>query len=246
MKDGSDPFETLRRINPVDSSTLPDPGRSQEALDVMERIMRGDIAPPAARRFGRTRSLLRTRRGRVYLIPIVAAAALAAAALAWALTRGPTQHLDIGCYATINLQGRAAVVPATEEPPIETCKKFWLTGAFGKPPAPLEACVLPSGAVGVFPSPEGNSCERLSLTPVPADSEPPSSSVELQDTLVDRFLDRCLTEPTARRIIKKELTRLSLPDWRVATSGRFTHTRPCASLAFDEKQRQVILVPIPR
>jgi len=51
MKDGSDPFETLRRINPVDSSTLPDPGRSQEALDVMERIMRGDIAPPAARRF---------------------------------------------------------------------------------------------------------------------------------------------------------------------------------------------------
>ena len=48
MKDGSDPFETLRRINPVDSSTLPDPGRSQEALDVMERIMRGDIAVRSA------------------------------------------------------------------------------------------------------------------------------------------------------------------------------------------------------
>ena len=36
MKDGSDPFETLRRINPVDPSTLPDPERSREALDAME------------------------------------------------------------------------------------------------------------------------------------------------------------------------------------------------------------------
>ena len=89
MKDGSDPFETLRRINPVDPSTLPDPERSREALDAMERIMRGDAAGAGAERFRRTRSLWRTRRRRVYLIPIVAAAALAVATLAWALTRGP-------------------------------------------------------------------------------------------------------------------------------------------------------------
>ena len=185
MKDGSDPFETLRRINPVDPSTLPDPERSREALDAMERIIRGDAAAAEGERFRRTRSLWRTRRRRVYLVPIVAAAALAAATLAWALTRGPTQHLDIGCYATIDLHGRAAVVPATEASPIETCEKLWLTGVFGKPPPPLEACVLPSGAVGVFPSPEENSCERLNLAPAPAGSEPPPSSVELQNTLVD-------------------------------------------------------------
>lgn len=246
MKDGSDPFETLRRINPVDPSTLPDPERSREALDAMERIIRGDAAAAEGERFRRTRSLWRTRRRRVYLVPIVAAAALAAATLAWALTRGPTQHLDIACYATIDLHGRAAVVPATEASPIETCEKLWLTGVFGKPPPPLEACVLPSGAVGVFPSPEENSCERLNLAPAPAGSEPPPSSVELQNTLVDKFLDRCLTEPAARRNIQGELTRLGLQHWRVVTNGRFTPARPCASLAFDENQKQVILVPIPR
>ena len=246
MKDGSDPFETLRRINPVDPSTLPDPERSREALDAMERIMRGDAAGAGAERFRRTRSLWRTRRRRVYLIPIVAAAALAVATLAWALTRGPTQHLDIACYATIDLHGRAAVVPATEASPIESCEKLWLTGAFGKPPPPLEACVLPSGAVGVFPSPEGNSCELLNLAPVHSGSHPPPSSVELQNTLVEKFLDYCLTEPVARRIIQGELTRLGLKDWRVVTGGRFNQDRPCASLAFEEKQRQIILVPVPR
>ncbi len=246
MNDGHDPFETLRRINPVDPSTLPDPAQSREALDVMERIIRGEFASPQVGRLQQTRSLLRARRRRVFLVPIVAAVALAAAALAWALTQGPTQHLDIGCYATIDLQGTAAVVPATEASPTETCEKLWLDGAFRKPSPPLEACVLPSGAVGVFPSPAGNSCERLNLAPVPVGSKPPPGSVELRDALVDKFLDRCLTEPAARRIIQQEMTRLGLQDWRVVTNGRFTPARPCASLAFDEKQGQIILVPIPR
>lgn len=212
----------------------------------MDRIMRGDVAPPKGRRLPRLGPRGHVRRRRVYLIPIVTVAVLAAATLAWALSRGPTQHLSTGCYAAIDLHGRAAVVPATKASPVETCEKLWLDGAFGKPPPPLEACVLPSGAVGVFPSPEGDSCERLNLAPVPAGSEPPSDLVELQDTLVDTFLDRCLTEPAARRIVQDELRRLSLEDWRVVTSGRFTSARPCASLAFDEKQSEVKLVPIPR
>jgi hypothetical protein len=246
MKDEGDPFETLRRINPVDPSTLPEATRSREALDAMEGILRGDVVSPERRRFRWLRRLGDARRRRVYLVPVVAVAVLGAGTLAWALSRGPTQHLSIGCYAVIDLQSRAAVVPATEASPVETCEQLWLDGAFGKPPPPLEACVLPSGAVGVFPSPGGDSCQRLSLAPVPAGGEPPSALVELQDALVDAFLARCLSEPQARRLVLDELRRLDLEDWRVVASGRFTSSRPCASLGFDEEQREVSLVPIPR
>lgn len=246
MKDEGDPFETLRRINPVDPSTLPDPVRSREALDVMERILRGDVSSPEGRRLRRLRTLGQARRPRVYLVPVVAAAVLAAATLAWAFTRGPTQHLSVGCYAAIDLDASAAVVPATEASPVETCEELWLDGAFGRPPSRLEACVLPSGAVGVFPSPEGDSCERLNLAPVPAGSEPPSAVVELQNTLVDAFLKRCLSESAARRIVQDEFRRLNLQEWRVVTSGRFTPARPCASLAYVEERSEVNLVPIPR
>jgi hypothetical protein len=86
----------------------------------------------------------------------------------------------------------------------------------------------------------------LNLAPVPAGSEQPSAVVELQDALVDAFLAQCLSESQARRMVQDELTRLDLEDWRVVSSGRFTSARPCASLAFDEEQRKVGLVPIPR
>lgn len=244
MKDEGDPFETLRRINPVDPTTLPDPARSQEALERMESILRGEIASPEGRHFRWARRLGHARRRRVYLVPIVAAAVLTAGTIAWALSRGPTQHLSVGCYSAIALDARAAVVSATEASPVETCRRAWLDGAFGKPPPPLEACVLPSGAVGVFPSPEGDSCARLSLPPAP--TEPASPVVKLQDTLVDTFLGRCVSESEARRIVVAEMRRLGLGDWRVTTSGRFESTRPCASLAFDEARSVVLLVPIPR
>lgn len=243
MKDGGDPFETLRRINPVDPGTLPEPARSREALDDMERILRGDVSPAERRGFRWLRTLGRARRRRIYLVPVVAVVALGAGTLAWALTRGPTQHLSVGCYAAIGLDARAAVVAANDASPVETCREVW-PEAFGKPPPPLQACVLPSGAVGVFPSPEGDSCQRLNLAPAP--SEPASPVVELQNTLVDAFLARCVSESQARRIVLAELRHLRLEDWRIVTSGRFDSARPCTSLAFDEKRSQVLLVPIPR
>lgn len=246
MKDEGDPFEILRRINPVDPSTLPEPARSQKALDAMERILRGDFISTDRRRPRRMRSLGRSRRRRLYLVPVAAATVLAAATLAWALSRGPTQSLSIGCYATIDLQGRAAVVSATDASPVAACERLWLDGAFGKPPPPLEACVLPSGTIGVFPSPEGDSCKRLNLVPIPGGSEPSAAVVELQNALVDAFLERCVSETQARRLVRDELRRLNLRDWHLSTSGRFTSARPCASLAFDEEAREVSLVPIPR
>lgn len=246
MKDERDPFEILRRINPVDPSALPDPTRSREALEVMERILRGDLVSPERRRLRWLRTLRHAPRRRIYLVPVVAAVMLGAGTLAWALTRGPTQHLSVGCYATADLDARTVVVSATEGSPVEACRKVWLDGAFGRRPPPLQACVLPSGAVGVFPSRGGNSCEQLNLIRAPADSEPASAVVALQTALVDTFLERCISEREAGQIVLAELRRLRLEDWRVVTSGRFGSTRPCASLAFDEERSKVLLVPIPR
>ena len=246
MNDERDPFEILREINPVDPNTLPDPACSQAALEGLERIVGGEVAPSEARHPRRLRALRPVRRRRVYVVPAVAVTvvALAAGTLAWALTRGPTQHLSIGCYAAVDLEARTVVVPAHANSPIESCEQVWRAGEFGKPPPPLEACVLPSGAVGVFPSPEGGSCARLSLPPAPA--EPASPLVELEDTVVDTFLGRCVSESEARRIVIAEMRRLGLGDWRVTTSGTFDSSRPCASLAFDEARSEVLLVPIPR
>src|SRR5919109_4747126 len=98
MRNEGDPFETLRRINPVDPSTLPEATRSREALDAMEGILRGDAVSPERRRLRWLRRLGHARRRRVYLVPVVAVAVLGAATLAWALSRGPTQQLSIGCY----------------------------------------------------------------------------------------------------------------------------------------------------
>ncbi len=244
MRNSGDPFDVLRRINPVDPKTLPDPARSREALEAMESILREDVDSRAGRRPPRLQRLRRIPRRRIDLVPLVAAVVLGAATLAWALTRGPTQHLSVGCYASLDLEARTVVVPATDPSPVETCEKVWLDGAFGRPPPPLQACVLPSGAVAVFPSPRGDGCARLSLVPAPGDEG--SAVVELQNGLVDTFLERCIAEPEARKIVQTELTRLRLDDWRVRTSRRFESARPCASLAFDEEGREVLLVPIPR
>lgn len=70
--------------------------------------------------------------------------------------------------------------------------------------------------------------------------------MELEDTVVDTFLGRCVSESEARRIVMAEMRRLGLGDWRVTTSGTFDSSRPCASLAFDEARSEVRLIPIPR
>lgn len=136
-------------------------------------------------------------------------------------------------------------------------------GDFGSAKVPqLEACVLPSGAIGVFPSPTGRACEKLRLAPVASELPPPSperttpeskppspqATVRaLKDRLVDLFLaGPCMNEQEATELVRAELRRLRLSDWGIRTNGPFSAARPCASLAFDEEHRTVLLVPMPR
>jgi hypothetical protein len=187
----------------------------------------------------------------LYVLALVPLAA-AAAAGAWALTHGATKQLTVGCYASANLGGRTLIVGATGGSPIAACKALWRKGDFGSSGSPrLQACVLPSGAVGVFPSPNDRACERLKLTPVTTGAPPVprrrGSVVALKDVLTKRFLaSPCIDKEKAISTIRAEIRKQRLDDWGVTVTTRFSAERPCASLGFDEEQRVVRIVPVPR
>jgi hypothetical protein len=254
---GSDPFEILRTLNPIDAGDLDGERFSARAHEVLEQIVTtGQVGDEQQRTMRRRLPLPRSRK--LYLIALVPVAA-AVAAGAWALTHGATKGLTIGCYATASLQAHTVVVPATGESPTGICGKVWQRGEFGSPASPeLQACVLPSGAVGVFPSPAARACEQLHLAPVasgPSPSTPttsssprqrPGSAASLKDALVAQFLaDACMARPEAISTVREELRKQHLGDWTVRVNGEFSQARPCASLGFDEEQHVVLLVPMP-
>jgi hypothetical protein len=246
MRRAFNPFEILRRLNPVDPETLPDPSRSPETRRLMEAIIRDNIQREAKRSMLSRLSLPNWTRRRRYLLALIALTALGIAAAAWALTRGGGTGLTIGCYQRPALEAKTIVVAATGEAPVAICRRQWLIGALGErtPPPPLRACVLPSGAIGVFPN-GGNVCLQLGLSA--ASPQEPSTAIRLKEALVDKFLAAgCVSQREATALVKDELRRLALTDWDITVTAPFSQTRPCASLAFDEHGQRVLLVPLPR
>jgi hypothetical protein len=263
MNEPMDPFELLRELNPIEPGDLRAATSSPQTQEALEQILAGDRHP--RRRRLPTLQLPRFRR-RVYILALVPLAAGLAAA-AWALSQGATKQLTVGCYASVSLQAHTIVVAAGNDP-ITTCRDVWSRGDFGTPTAPrLQACLLPSGAIGVFPSPDGRACEQLKLTPLTPEPAPPSpqptsppppspqpspppqpaSPADLKDALVREFLaNRCLNAEQATAVVQDELRALRLTSWRVQTTAAFTNSRRCASLAFDEERHLVLLVPMPK
>lgn len=250
MKKPLDPFDVLGWLNPVDVDQFKDAQNSPEAIAELERIV------STARRQGRRRRLPFPRRRRAVVLTS-AAAAVALAATAWALTRGPTQQLTIGCYESISLQADTVVIASTDKAPVAACREIWERGEFGRRVPQLNACVLPSGAIGVFPTERGSACDQLGLAPLapsPPQTTPsrtaPETSVEpnaVKDALTDTFLaSGCLDREQAVTAVERVLSRLGASNWTVRPTSAFTTTRPCASLAFDEENRAVLLVPMPK
>lgn len=239
MNEQLDPFELLRALNPVDEADVQGERDSVRARQSLERIVGS----------GSGGSL--PRRKKAYLLMLVSLAAAAAAAGAWALTHGATKHLTIGCYASADLHARTIVIAAPSGSPTRACGSVWQRGDFGPASSPrLQACVLPSGAVGVFPTPNGRACERLKLAPLPASTPTPppaASAAQLKDALTQKFLSKpCIGRDEAISTVEAELRRQNLPDWKVKVDGAFTSARPCASPGFDEEQRLVLLIPMPK
>lgn len=244
-----DHFDHLRRLNPIQAGDLRDEALSARARDALEQIL---VSRDAPRRSRHTR--MQWLRRHVLLLVLVLTA-VGFAAVAWALTRGATTQLGVGCYATASLEADTIVVSGAGGSPMRACRDVWRRGNFGASASPrLQACVLASGAIGVFPSPDGRACERLQLAPLLVASSgvatkpaPVASLVALKNALVQSFLGRgCKDEGTATAVVRAEPQRLRLIDWGVEVDGQFTRLRPCASLAFDEERRVVILVPMPK
>jgi hypothetical protein len=154
-----------------------------------------------------------------------------------------------------SLDANVAVVGADERTLADVCGDVWRTGAFGEEGAPpqLTACVLPTGAVGVFPGAK-TTCSGLGLAELPASyagqmkgfaglqaavvaklGEPPSGS--------SRGGPECVSEGDARLIVQRELDLPGYSDWKVETAGEFMEARPCADVSFDTGGKTVLLVP---
>lgn len=248
MSEPVDPYDRLRDLNPISPEDVANAASSAEATRALAEIIAG-TRKPAHQWWPRRPSVPQLRR-RTYLLALVPVLGVLAAA-AWALTQGAGTRLTIGCYASTDLRAHTVVVPAGGGTAVDNCREIWDRGDFGSHPAPvLEACVLPSGAIGVFPSPNQNACAQLRLAPLTSTTRPAptrASLVKLKNALVQTFLaSGCIHQKRALAIVQAELRILGLTDWRVQINGTFTSRRPCASLAFDEEAHHVLLVPMPK
>jgi hypothetical protein len=210
-----------------------------------------------ARHLVRELKASRKRRLLPTLVPAVAIILLGATAFtAYRLTRDePTVLESVACYGRQSLAADVAVVSPGPEGPIAACRSVWSQGALrGQAPSSLAACVLSTGPIGVFPSTGRGTCERLGLADVSAAGlaaarrfsalrnaifarvgAPPSGS--------SRGSAKCLSEASARRVVRRELDAHGYSDWTITTGGDpFSSRRPCADVSFDGQGKSVVLI----
>jgi hypothetical protein len=199
----------------------------------------------------------RTRRIFV-LVPVALALLIATGFTTYALTREPTHFESIGCFERTSETSNTTIVEADGRDPVAVCAEVWQQGAFGAAPRPdhLEACVLESGAVGVFPSSGAGACTRLGLAPLPASyREKARRTTELREAIVRHLGEpasgasagdgKCAGETAARALVRRELDARGYADWRIEISGEgFTDERPCAEAAVDPVREIVTLIPV--
>lgn len=199
----------------------------------------------------------RTRRVFV-LVPAALALLIATGFTTYALTREPTHFESIGCFERTSETSNATIVEADGRDPVAVCAEVWQQGAFGAAPHPdhLEACVLESGAIGVFPSSGTGACTRLGLAPVPASYRKKARRItELREAIVRHFGKppsgasagdgKCVGETAARALVRRDLDARGYGDWRIEISGEgFTDERPCAEATVDPVREVVTLIPV--
>ena len=202
---------------------------------------------------------VRHRRRRLLLVLVPAAAVLLAVTgfTTYALTREPTHLESVGCFETAELDGNVAIVSADGRPPTAICAELWQQGALGDRAAPnnLAACVLDTGAIGVFPSSGGSTCERLGLADLPPTyAAERKRFAELRDAIVAHIGEpatgsspstlTCVSEADARALVRRELDAHGYGDWGIEGPGDgYTAERSCLQVAFDGQRQVVLLVP---
>src|SRR5262249_30370384 len=157
---------TLRNAGDVMSERLHIPNRRELPAVWIEKRRSHLLAELAG-------SPVMARRRRRIVIAVVPAVLLLLATTGfttYALTREPTHLNSIGCYDAPSLHANTAIVSADARDPVAICAGVWQEGALGENiPRQLDACVLQSGAIGVFPrSNGGDTCGSLGLARLPA------------------------------------------------------------------------------
>ena len=201
-----------------------------------------EVALPAAVERGR-------RRLAVALVPAVLILLGALAFTVYVATRPADELSSIGCYEQARLDGDVTVAAADGRSPIEICADALVETKPGLANGPLTACVLESGAVGVFPGGR-DTCARLELPALAQGYKAEAARfAALRDALIANISgSRCVGQAEAERIVRRELEARGFGDWRIETgpgiAGEgFSDERPCASLAFEGDSKTVILVP---
>jgi hypothetical protein len=226
------------------------PGRLQRRKEHLVREL--SIWDRAARR--------RKRRIVLVLVPAVIVLLGLTGFTTYALTREPTHLESVACFETASLDGNIAVVNTDGRDPTAICGELWREGDMGPRPAPerLAACVLDTGAIGVFPSSGEDACEQLGLAELPPTYAAEGRRfAELRDAIVDHLGEpasgsslgdrglKCVGEEEARALVRRELDAHGYDDWGIEVSGDgFTAERPCAEAAFDGEKKTVVLIPV--
>ena len=240
-----DPLDILRSDDRVDQAKLDGP-ESPRAQDLLKRILdtprRPDEKP-------------QTRR-KIALAIAAVIVLLGGGAAAWALTRpsSVTEPTGVACYEELSLDAAIVVVPPAESPAVSDCEDLWIDGPFTSPdttttsPPELVGCVLPSGALAVFPTPlsSAQACERLELAPfMPQTPNVPEAVVQLGSRLRERYLNDCVSPIDAASEVEQLLRELGLAEWSVTVEDA-RQNRPCASASLDAESMTVFVVPVPR
>ena len=194
-----------------------------------------------------TRSRRSMRRRLVVALAALGVVLTASGFGAYALTRDEPTHFDsIGCFEKADLGANAAIVGVDGRSPTEICAEVWATGGFGPGRAvpALQACVLETGAVGVFPGSGAEVCNRLGIAALgPGYEAKAARFAALRDDIV-AGLQRCVGEEGARAVVRGELNAHGFAGWRFELVAPFTAERPCAELGgLDVERKRVVVVP---
>jgi hypothetical protein len=163
------------------------------------------------------------------------------------LTREATHLESVGCYAAADLGADTTVVSADGRDPVVICSDLWQQGAVGsgEAPAELAACVLPSGAVGVFPATGPDICNSLGLANLAEGFVADAKRVaDLRGSVIARLAIDCIGEKEARGLVGEELAAHGYGAWGVqVVGGGYTPARPCTQFGTDASSRLALLIP---
>ena len=202
----------------------------------------------------------RRRRRRLTLIAVPAVLLLLAATgfTTYVLTREPTHFESLGCFDRASLDANVTVVSSDGRHPVAICRELWRGDAMSDAATPkkLTACVLESGAIGVFPGGR-DTCGSLGLAALPPSyAHEARKFAALRDALTERLgkdgtgsslpSGPCVAERRAHAIVREELNAHGYAHWSIETATSFTGDRPCASVAFDGAEEVVHIVPVDR